>query len=124
MRHLETPSPFIKSVYIPSVAFPYAFVSLFPLGMGAFPVDLPAHACSRSQIAEFAREAKAIGVEYIGLCCGNASHYIRVVAEEYGRRPPASRFSPDMSQHFLFGIKEADMDTYHRKLRQLVAKHD
>ncbi|XP_056000872.1 S-methylmethionine--homocysteine S-methyltransferase BHMT2-like isoform X2 [Ostrea edulis] len=72
----------------------------------AFPFDLPAFACSRTQIAEFAREAKEVGVQYIGLCCGNASHYIRVVAEEYGRYPPASKFSPDMSEHFIFGDRE------------------
>jgi len=52
---------------------------------------------------EFAREAKSIGVQYVGICCGNASHYLRVLAEEYGRSPPASKFSPDMSQHYIFG---------------------
>ncbi|XP_078341374.1 S-methylmethionine--homocysteine S-methyltransferase BHMT2-like [Crassostrea virginica] len=81
-------------------------------GKQAFPADLPAFACSRTQIAEFAQEAKEVGVQYVGLCCGNASHYIRVVAEEYGRRPPASKFSPDMSEHFIFGDKQHVKD-YH-----------
>lgn len=81
-------------------------------GKQAFPFDLPAFACSRTQIAQFAREAKEAGVQYIGLCCGNASHYIRVVAEEYGRRPPASEFSPNMSEHFIFG-DQAHVKEYH-----------
>ncbi|XP_064615231.1 betaine--homocysteine S-methyltransferase 1-like [Liolophura sinensis] len=75
-------------------------------GERSFPVDLPAHACSRHDIAMFAREAKQIGVQFIGLCCGNASHYLRVLAEEYGRTPAASKYSPDMSQHFCFGSKD------------------
>ena len=72
----------------------------------AFPHDLPAFACSRTHVARFAKEAKDLGVQYIGLCCGNAGHYLRVVAEVYGRTPPASRFSPDMSQHFVYGDKD------------------
>lgn len=75
-------------------------------GMPAFPVDLPRFFCSRTQIAEFAAQAKEIGVQYIGLCCGNASHYTRLLAEEYGRKPPASKYAPDMSKHYRFGNKE------------------
>ncbi|KAK3798001.1 hypothetical protein RRG08_034562 [Elysia crispata] len=71
----------------------------------AFPFDLPALCCSRREIKEFARECRDLGVEYVGLCCGNCSHYLRVVAEEYGRKPPASKYSPDMSQHFMYGDK-------------------
>ncbi|XP_013387238.1 betaine--homocysteine S-methyltransferase 1 [Lingula anatina] len=55
--------------------------------------DLPAWLCSRSQIGEYAAQAREIGIQYIGLCCGNAPHYFRIVAETYGRRPPASRYS-------------------------------
>ncbi|KAK6985735.1 betaine--homocysteine S-methyltransferase 1 [Biomphalaria glabrata] len=74
-------------------------------GKQAFPYDLPGHTCTRSQIEEFAKTCKEIGVNYVGLCCGNASHYIRIVAEIYGRKPPASRYSPDMSRHYMFGDK-------------------
>ena len=54
-------------------------------------------------VAGFAREALAIGVEYLGLCCGAAPHHIRAMAEAIGRRPPASRYSPDMSKHAYLG---------------------
>ncbi|XP_046553067.1 LOW QUALITY PROTEIN: betaine--homocysteine S-methyltransferase 1-like [Haliotis rubra] len=90
-------------------------------GARAFPVDLPGQACGRSEIADFAREAKSLGVQYVGLCCGNASHYIRVVAEEYGRRPPASRYSPDMSQHFIFGKNKSSEDPYQQALKKKIA---
>ena len=49
------------------------------------------------------REALEIGVEYLGLCCGAAPHHIRAMAEAMGRRPPASRYSPDMSKHAYLG---------------------
>jgi betaine-homocysteine S-methyltransferase len=74
------------------------------LGGGeAFPVALDPFTCTRYDVAEFAREALALGVEYVGLCCGAAPHHIRAMAEAMGRRPPASRFSPDMSKHAFLG---------------------
>ena len=47
--------------------------------------------------------ALEIGVAYLGLCCGAAPHHIRAMAEAMGRRPPASRYSPDMSKHAYLG---------------------
>ena len=69
----------------------------------AFPVALDPHTCDRYEVAEFARAALGIGVEYLGLCCGAAPHHIRAMAEAIGRRPPASRYSPDMSKHAYLG---------------------
>jgi betaine-homocysteine S-methyltransferase len=54
-------------------------------------------------MAEFAREAYALGVRYLGVCCGAGPHHIRSVAEALGRKPPASRYSPDMSKHAFLG---------------------
>ena len=36
----------------------------------------------------------------MGLCCGNQAHYVRTMAETVGRRPPASKYSPNMDHHF------------------------
>jgi betaine-homocysteine S-methyltransferase len=69
----------------------------------SFPVALDRHTCDRYEVAEFARDALEIGVEYLGLCCGAAPHHIRGMAEAMGRRPPASRYSPDMSKHAYLG---------------------
>jgi betaine-homocysteine S-methyltransferase len=69
----------------------------------AFPTALEPLTCNRYELAEFATEAAGLGVNYIGVCCGNAPHFVRSVAEALGRTPPASRYSPDMSKHAYFG---------------------
>ena len=69
----------------------------------AFPTALDPFLCSRYEIAAFGKEALDLGVRYLGVCCGAGPHHIRSLAEALGRRPPASRFSPDMSKHILFG---------------------
>ena len=68
-----------------------------------FPTALDPLLCSRYEIAEFGRAASDLGVRYVGVCCGAGPHHIRSLAEALGRRPPASRYSPDMSKHILFG---------------------
>ena len=72
-----------------------------------FPVALEPLACNRFEIGEFAKEAYGAGVRYLGICCGNAPHHTRQMAEALGRRPPASRYSPDMSKHFAFGSDDS-----------------
>ena len=68
-----------------------------------FPTALDSLACNRYEIAEFARKALALGVNYQGVCCGAGPHHIRAMAEALGKSPPASRYSPDMSKHYAFG---------------------
>jgi betaine-homocysteine S-methyltransferase len=68
-----------------------------------FPVALEPFTCNRFEIALFAKEACDLGVRYLGLCCGAMPHHIRAIAEALGRRPPASRYSADMSKHAYFG---------------------
>jgi betaine-homocysteine S-methyltransferase len=68
-----------------------------------FPTMLEPFESTRLEVAEFARQADALGIQYLGLCCGNASYLTRSLAEALGRTPPASRYSPDMSKHAYFG---------------------
>ena len=68
-----------------------------------FPVALDPFQASRYEIAEFGREAFAADIRYLGVCCGAGPHHIRALAEALGRRPAASRFSPDMSKHYALG---------------------
>jgi betaine-homocysteine S-methyltransferase len=68
-----------------------------------FPAALDPFTCNRYEIAQFGKEAYDLGVRYLGVCCGAGPHHIRSLAEALGRRPPASRYSPDMSKHILFG---------------------
>ena len=68
-----------------------------------FPTALDPFTSNRYEIAEFTRQARDIGVEYFGICCGGAPHHIRSMAEVLGRTPQASRYSPDMSKHSYLG---------------------
>jgi betaine-homocysteine S-methyltransferase len=68
-----------------------------------FPTALDPFLCNRYEIGQFARDAYSLGVRYLGVCCGAAPHYIRGMAEALGRETPASRYSPDMSQHAFLG---------------------
>ena len=68
-----------------------------------FPAALDPFLCNRYEIGEFGKEAYALGARYLGVCCGAGPHHVRSLAEALGRRPPASRYSPDMSKHILFG---------------------
>jgi len=69
----------------------------------AFPVGLDPFMAPRSEIFDFGREALALGVRYLGVCCGAGPHHIRALAESLGRHPPASRYTVDMSKHSFFG---------------------
>jgi len=88
-----------------------AFVALcdpgYPTRERAFPTALDPLLCNRYEIADFTRAAAALGVRYLGLCCGAGPHHIRAMAEALGRTPPASRYSDDMSRHALFGNADA-----------------
>jgi betaine-homocysteine S-methyltransferase len=85
----------------------------------AFPVGLDPFVCTRREIFDFGQEAYALGIHYLGVCCGAGPHHIRALAESLGRKPPASRYSVDMSRHAFFGnterIKKIQID-YRAKL--------
>lgn len=70
---------------------------------GPFPTALDPFVCNRYELADFARQCEALGVRYLGVCCGGAPHHVRAMAEALGRRPPASAYSPDMSKHYALG---------------------
>jgi betaine-homocysteine S-methyltransferase len=86
-----------------------------------FPTALDPLLCSRYEIGEFGRAAFELGVRYLGVCCGAGPHHIRSLAEALGRRPPASRYSPDMSKHILFGsdkrLRQANLEYGRRNYR-------
>jgi betaine-homocysteine S-methyltransferase len=75
-------------------------------GSRPFPVALDPFTCNRFEIAAFGREALALGVRYLGVCCGAGPHHIRALAEAVGKHPKASRYSADMSKHAFLGTHE------------------
>ncbi|HXZ74756.1 MAG TPA: homocysteine S-methyltransferase family protein [Streptosporangiaceae bacterium] len=74
----------------------------FPDGERAFPVALDPFVCTRFEMANFALQARELGVDYIGICCGAGPHHVRAMAEALGREVPASRYSPSMERHPMF----------------------
>ncbi|HTK07752.1 MAG TPA: homocysteine S-methyltransferase family protein [Ktedonobacteraceae bacterium] len=79
-------------------------------GERAFPLALEPFLLNRFEMADFARQAKAIGVNYIGICCGGAPHYVRAMAEAIGRSVPASKYSPAMELHPMLGVQVEEKD--------------
>lgn len=69
----------------------------------AFPTALDPFTCNRYEIGAFTAAAATAGVRYFGLCCGAGPHHVRAMAEALGRKPPASRYSADMSKHVYLG---------------------
>lgn len=78
----------------------------------AFPVALDPFLLSRFETAEFAIQARDLGIDYIGLCCGAGPHHIRAMAEALGRQVPASPYSPDLSLHPVFGEQDSQKRHY------------
>jgi betaine-homocysteine S-methyltransferase len=72
-------------------------------GRRMFPIELESAALTRFAMADFAREAARIGIDYIGICCGGAPHHVRAMAEALGRRPPAGKYSPAIELHPVLG---------------------
>lgn len=75
-------------------------------GSRPFPTALDPFTCNRFEIAEFGREALALDIRYLGVCCGAGPHHIRALAEAVGKIPPASKYSADMSKHAFLGSHE------------------
>ena len=79
-------------------------------GQRAFPLALEPFLHNRFEMADFARAAQRLGVNYIGICCGGAPHYVRAMAEALGRNVPASKYSPAMELHPMLGTQVEDKD--------------
>jgi betaine-homocysteine S-methyltransferase len=92
------PVPYRTSPAVP------AFESLASTdGRRLFPIELESFQHTRFEMAEFARQAGDMGVNYVGICCGGGPHHVRAMAEALGRDTPASRYSPSIELHPVLG---------------------
>ena len=123
-RGPEMMLPIIKRVravvdcYLAAQPVPYKTNAHYPTfeslrtssGEQAFPLALEPFLHNRFEMATFARQAQALGVNYIGICCGGAPHYVRAMAEALRRTVPASKYSPAMELHPMLGsyVEEKD----------------
>src|ERR671918_2761238 len=48
-------------------------------GRRLFPIELEPFQCTRFEMADFARQARDIGVDYVGICCGGGPHHVRAM---------------------------------------------
>ncbi len=71
-------------------------------GDRAFPIALEPFGCTRFEMAAFAQQARELGVDYVGICCGAGPHHVRAMAEALGREVPAGKYSPSMDLHPMF----------------------
>jgi betaine-homocysteine S-methyltransferase len=71
-----------------------------------FPTALDPLYTNRYEIGAFAAEARDLGINYLGVCCGASPMLIRQVAEAVGLTTDASRFSERMRNHFMYGDNE------------------
>jgi betaine-homocysteine S-methyltransferase len=82
------------------------------LGDGGTLFELDPFVLTRLEMADYALQARDLGINYIGGCCGIAPHHVRAMAEALGRTVPNSHYSPRLDLHPIIGsdehIKEKD----------------
>ena len=80
-----------EAVSVPVISQPTAYenevgqVYNRPLHLGAMYPAVEIRVISRFAAAEYAREARAFGVDIIGACCGTLPFHIRAMAESLGK---------------------------------------
>jgi methionine synthase I (cobalamin-dependent) len=89
-------------------------------GKRAFPYSLDSYLCPMDDIVDFANVCKELNIQYCGLCCGNTGKYTRTFVETLGRKPPASRFRPNMDLHYIFGTSDKLHKCNTEKLKGMV----
>jgi betaine-homocysteine S-methyltransferase len=77
-----------------------------------FPFELDPLQLSRREMADYARRAREIGVNYIGACCGAVPTHIREMARELGKLPTDERTwkkggDKPMSAYEYYGHEDA-----------------
>jgi betaine-homocysteine S-methyltransferase len=72
-------------------------------GLPEFPLELDPLQMTRKEMAAYAIQARDLGVNFIGSCCGTAAHHVRAMAEALGRQPAASDTTPDLAKHPILG---------------------
>lgn len=98
-----------------------SFLALtLPDGKLAFPLSLDHFYCKRDDFYKFGKECMEIGIQVCGICCGNSSRHFRRLAEAVGRHPPACKYSPNMSQHYIFGTDSKLRDVNTVELREKI----
>jgi betaine-homocysteine S-methyltransferase len=79
--------------------------------MPAFPFETETLSLSRREMARYAIQAKALGVNFIGSCCGSIPVHVREMARALGKRSPDPAwridYSKPMSAYEYYGHRES-----------------
>ena len=84
----------------------------FRTGKRCFYANLDCMQLTREDVHNFGLRCKELGIQYVGLCCGNSAHYTRALSESLGKKPPASRYTVNMHDHYLLGKSDKICDRY------------
>ncbi|XP_067950837.1 betaine--homocysteine S-methyltransferase 1-like [Watersipora subatra] len=89
------------------------FQSLKHLGSdkSCYPHDLIQHSCAYEDIRQYAQKCKEIGVDYVGLCCGNDPTYMRTLAKCFDRKTALDKYGTDRGKNVVVGDYEGDDST-------------
>lgn len=56
-----------------------------------FPYELDPLQLSRKEMGRYATQAREVGINYIGSCCGSVANHVREMAKALGKLPPETR---------------------------------
>jgi betaine-homocysteine S-methyltransferase len=73
-----------------------------------FPLALDPLQLTRADMANYAREAQSLGVNYIGSCCGSVAAHVKEMAKALGKLPETDRpwridYTRPMSAYEYYG---------------------
>ncbi len=76
-----------------------------------FPVGLDPLQLNRAEMADYATKAKAMGIEFIGSCCGSVACHVKAMAKALGKIPAGERqwrvdYGKPMSAYEQHGHKD------------------
>lgn len=103
MNCLRPPEHMLKPLEQMRSAVPNAFIAAQPVAyhtpadkpdftsLPQFPFELDPLQLSRKEMASYAQQARNVGVDYIGACCGSVASHIREMARALGKVPAEQR---------------------------------
>jgi betaine-homocysteine S-methyltransferase len=103
MNCLRPPEHMLKPLEEMRKAVPNAFIAAQPVAyhtpadkpdftsLPQFPFELDNLQLSRKEMAKYAKQAREIGVDYIGACCGAVATHIREMARVLNKLPAEQR---------------------------------
>lgn len=126
MNCLRPPEHMLASLEQMRKAVPNAFLAAQPVAyrtpadrpdftsLPEFPFELDHLQLSRKEMAKYAQQARDIGVNYIGACCGAVAIHIREMARVLGkvpadRRPWALNYDKPMSAYEYYDHDSAEV---------------